>query len=228
MNKKHLLLAAALLAASFAKAQVNVDINSIFNVTDQPVELNEPKAKIADGVVFIGDTRPAEKIEEGKYRGMRVQKLGRTYSVDGKAVRLNNALSFRRAPWGATKEHAVVLTAVPRSCMMQLKPTSDGKFTFEVFTKKPEAKLYVGILNGTSWKNLGELTYKLEDKKGTKAEPLTPMTLDYKYTAGDEIWIYGEGATSLLGLQFTGTIDKSFQGTEPVAASKAVSRANKK
>lgn len=225
--KKSLMLVAAFCFSAIACAQVDLDMSKVFNVTETPLELNDPIAKVYDGIAFIGDTRPADKIQDGKYRGMRAMKLRRCYTVGGAVRQFTNAMSFRRAPQGATKDHAVDVTLVPRSCMMQLKPASDGTFQFEVFTNKPETKLYVAVLNGNSWKNIGELTYTNDGKKGNKAEPLAPLTLDYKYQAGDEVWIYSDGAASLMGMQFSGTIDSSFKGTDPLAAIKAVRKANK-
>lgn len=225
--KKSFLLTAAICFSAISNAQVDVDMSKVFNVTDTPVEINEAVGKVADGVVFVGDTRPADKIQDGKYRGMRAVKMRRTYTVDGAPRQFNNALSFKRAPQGATKERVVDITRIPRSCMMQVKPTSDGTFTFEVFTGKEQAKLYVGVLNGSSWKSLGELTYTNEGKKGTKAEPLTPLTLDYKYQSGDEVWIYSDGTAHLLGMQFSGNFDTTFQGTDTAEAYKKVARANK-
>ena len=225
--KKTILLAAAISFSAVGYAQVDLDMSKVFNVTETPVELYEAVAKVHDGIVFIGDTRPADKIPEGKYRGMRAIKIRRTFNIDGTARQFNNALAFRRPPQGATKEHLVDVTLIPRSCMIQMKPTSNGTFNFEVYTSKAEAKLYVAVLNGTSWKNLGNLTYKNEGKKGTKADPLVPLTLNYKYKAGDEIWIYSDGSAYLLGMQFSGNLDTSFKGTDTLAAYKAIRRANK-
>lgn len=225
--KKTILLAAAISFSAVGYAQVDLDMSKVFNVTETPVELYEAVAKVHDGIVFIGDTRPADKIQEGKYKGMRAMKMPRTFNIDGTARQFNNALAFRRPPQGATKEHLVDVTLIPRSCMIQMKPTSNGTFNFEVYTSKPEAKLYVAVLNGTSWKNLGNLTYKNEGKKGTKAEPLTPLTLNYNHKAGDEIWIYSDGSAYLLGMQFSGNLDTSFKGTDTLAAYKAIRRANK-
>ncbi len=225
--KKSFLLTATLCFSAMAHAQVDLDMSNVFNVGESPIELNESVAKVSDGVVFIGDTRPADKIQDGKYRGMRAVKMRRTFAVDGKTRQFNNALAFRRTPAGATREHVVDVTMVPRSCMLQVKPTSDGTFNFEVFSNKPESKIYVGVLNGTSWKNLGELVYKNEGKKGTKADPLTPLTLEYKYKSGDEVWIYSDGTANLLGMQFSGNFDTSFKGTDALEAYKAIRKANK-
>ena len=214
--KKSFMLLAAICFSAIAHAQVDIDMAKVFNVSETPIELNEAVAKVADGVVFIGDTRPADKIQDGKYKGMRAIKMRRSFAIDGTTRQFNNALAFRRAPQGSTKEHQVDVTMVPRSCMMQMKPTS-----------KEEAKLYVAVLNGTKWKNLATLSYKKEDKKGNKAEPLTPLTLEYKYQAGDEIWIYSNGSAYLLGMQFSGNLDTNFKGTDALAAYKAIRRANK-
>lgn len=225
--KKSFLLTAILCFSAMGHAQVDLDMSNVFNVGESPIELNNAVAKVSDGVVFIGDTRPADKIKDGKYRGMRAIKMRRTFTVDGKARQFNNALAFRRTPTGASKDHVVDVTLVPRSCMLQVKPTSDGTFNFEVFSTKPESKIYVAVLNGTSWKSLGELVYKNEGKKGTKADPLTPLTLDYKYKSGDEVWIYSDGTANLLGMQFSGNFDTSFKGTDAMEAYRAIRKANK-
>lgn len=214
----------SILVALTANAQTDVDMYKIFNVTDTPIDLVQATAKVTDGVVFVGDTRAADKIEEGKYRGMRVTKINRSFVIAGKVRGFSNALAFRRAPSGATKDHVIQLDALPRSCMIQLKPGSDGVFTFEIFSTKPEAKLYVGVYNGTSWKNIGDITYKNEEKKGTKSDPLTPVSLQYSYTEGDEIWIYSDGSANLLGMQFTGKIDPNYKGTDPMFASKDIQK----
>ncbi len=221
------MLLAAICFSSIAHAQADIDMAKVFNIAEAPIELNEAIAKVANGVVFIGDTRPAEKIQDGKYKGMRAMKMRCSFAIDGTIRQFNNALAFRRAPQGSTKEHQVDVTMVPRSCMMQLKPTSGGTFQFEVNTSKEEAKLYVAVLNGTNWKNLATLSYKKDGKKGNKAEPLTPLTLEYKYQTGDEVWIYSDGTAYLLGMQFSGNLDTNFKGTEPLSAYKAIRRANK-
>ena len=79
--KKTILLAAAISFSAVGYAQVDLDMSKVFNVTETPVELYEAVAKVHDGIVFIGDTRPADKIQEGKYKGMRAMKMRRTFNI---------------------------------------------------------------------------------------------------------------------------------------------------
>lgn len=223
------MLAVALFSATIATAQVEVNMEKVFTVEDKYIDLNDAQT-VKDGVVFIGDTRPTDKIQEGKYRGMRVQKQRRFYKVDGKAVQYGHSLSFRRAPQGATKDHQVDPTLVPRSCMLQLKPASDGKLTFCALTNKPEGNnIYVAVVNSSTFRPLTTLKVtKVDgDVSRKKASPANTMSCDYTYTAGDELWIYSDGAVSLHALSFSGLIDKNFTGTDPIAAAKKIAKAQK-
>lgn len=223
------MLAVALFSATIATAQVEVNMEKIFTVEDKYIDLNDAQT-VKDGVVFVGDTRPADKIQDGKYRGMRVQKQRRYYKVGGKAVQYGNSLSFRRAPQGVSKDHKVDPTLVPRSCMLQLKPTSDGKLTFCALTNKPEGNnIYVAVVNGAIFRPLATVTVsKVEgDVSRKKASPANAVSCDYTYTAGDELWIYSDGAVSLHALAFSGQLDKSFAGTDPVAAAKKIAKSQK-
>lgn len=224
---KNLFLFIALSFCSIvANAQVDIDMSQFFTIPEKAIDILEPNTN-KDGIVFIGDTRPDEKKAEGQ-KGMRAQLQKRCFNIDGKVRQYTTALSFRRTPWAAAKDHVIQLDAVPRSCMMQIKPLSGGKFTFCVATSKPEAKLYIGVRNGNTFKNLAVLSFEKGEIKGNKADPFTPLTCDYTYTANDELWLYSDGTANLLGFQFTGTIDKTFTGSEPVSVSKAVSRERKK
>lgn len=232
--KKTIILVVALFATIFANAQTDIDLSSVFTIENgedgkpKPIDLNEPST-VKDGIVFIGDTRPAEKIEDGKYKGMRVQKQRRHFTIDGKVRQYQNALAFRRAPAGAMKDHKMDLTLVPRSCMVQLKPTSDGMLTFCGQTNKPEGNnIYVAVRNGATFKNIATLNFKKDDAiTGKKDSPYQPQTCDYKYADGDELWIYSDGSINLFGILFTGTIDKAFTGSNPIEVNKAVRRAQK-
>ena len=227
--KKLFFLLVAFLMATFTQAQVVVDMSQLFTIDDKYVDINEPMT-VKDGIVFIGDTRPADKIQEGKYRGMRVQKSRRYFSVNGKGTEYPFSLSFRRAPQGATKDHAVDINMVPRSCMLQLKPTSDGQFAFYGLTNKPEGNnLYVAVVNGTSFKPLATLKFTKPDEQigRSKKTPANAVICDYHFTAGDQLWIYSDGAVSLHALSFSGLIDKNFTGTDPVAAAKKIAKAKK-
>ena len=224
--KKLLIIAAALFSATCVSAQVEVNMEKLFTIEDKFIDLNDANTA-KDGVAFIGDTRQPEKIQEGKYRGMRVQKQRRFYNVDGKAVQFSQSLSFRRAPQGATKDHKVDVTMVPRSCMIQLKPTSDGKLTFCALTNKPEGNnIYIAAFNGTSFRNVATVpvTKAEGDVARKKASPAEAVSCDYTYTAGDELWIYSDGSVSLHAMTFSGQIDNSFTGTDPVSAAKKVKK----
>lgn len=232
--KRMISFVAALFVAAVANAQVDIDMSNLFTIQNgedgkpQPIELNEPSTA-KDGIIFIGDTRPKEKIEEGKDRGMRVSKSRRHFTVDGKVRQYQTALQFRRAPQGASKDHVVDVTLVPRSCMLQLKPTASGKLTLIAQTGKPENNVYVAVRNGVNFKNIATLTFKKDEAvTGKKDAPYQPQSCDYQYADGDELWIYSDGSVSLYGLSFTGAIDKAFTGSDPVEVNKAVRRAQKK
>ena len=227
--KKMILMAVAAIMAMQVSAQVTVDMSQRFEVPEKTLDLNEP-ATVKDGVVFVGDTRPAEKIQDGKYRGMRVQKQSRYYNVGGKAVKYALSLSFRRAPQGVSKNHVVDVNLVPRSCMIQLKPTTDGQFSFCALTNKDVNHLYVAVVNGTTFRPLAAVEYtKGEENYGRKKDsPAEVKTVDYKYSECDEVWIYSEGGINLHSFVFSGQIDKAFTGSDPVAAAKKISKANKR
>jgi len=227
--KKSILLLAAFFLTATANAQVSFDMSKYFTVPEKTIDLNEAMT-VKDGIVFIGDTRTPDKITDGKYKGMRVQKQGRYYNIGGKAVKYANSLSFRRAPQGASKDHQVDITLVPRSCMIQLKPASDGQLSFCAITNKPEGNnLYVAVVNGNTFKVIATITYAKgdEDYARKKESPAEVKTCDYTYTAGDELWIYSDGGINLHAFTFSGKIDSSFAGTDPVAVAKAVRKAQK-
>lgn len=227
--KNLLLLAVALFSATFATAQVEVNMEKLFTIGDKYIDLNDALT-VKDGIVFVGDTRPADKIQEGKYRGMRVQKQRRFFKVDGKAVQYTQSLSFRRAPQGASKDHQVEPTLVPRSCMLQFKPSSDGTLNFCALTNKPEGNnIYVAVVNGATFRPLAVIPVtKVEgDVSRKKAYPADVVSCNYIYTAGDELWIYSDGSVSLHALIFTGLIDKTFTGTDPNAIAKKIAKSNK-
>lgn len=220
--KKLIILTAAVFSAVFANAQVEVNMEKLFTIADKYVDINEAST-VKDGVVFIGDTRPSDKIKDGKYRGMRVQQQRRFFSVGGKTVQYSQALSFRRMPQGVARDHQVDTQLVPRSCMLQLKPLSDGKLSFCALTNKPEGNnIYVAVVNGTSFRPLATIAVvKPEgDVSRKKASPAPAVSCDYTYTAGDELWIYSDGSVNLNALLFSGLIDKNFTGTDPMSISK--------
>ncbi len=227
--KKQIFLMAALLCGVYAQAQTMVNMEQLFNVQDKYIDLNDAKT-VKDGVVFVGDTRTPDKIVDGKYKGMRVQKQRRYFKVGGKHIQYANALSFRRAPQGATKNHQVDVSLVPRSCMLQMKPLSDGKLTFCAQTNKVEGnKVYIAVRNDDIFKVIATLNYQKDEAvTGRKDAPFATQEVDYRYSEGDELWIYTDGSINLFALSFTGNIDKTFTGDDPVAVAKQVRRSMKK
>lgn len=233
--KRMIFFVAALFIAAFANAQTDIDFGSMFTIENgedgkpKPIDLNDP-SMVKDGIIFIGDTRTPDKIEDGKYKGMRVSKSRRHFTVDGKVRQYQAAMAFRRAPSGTSKDHKVDVTLVPRSCLLQMKPTASGKLTFCAQTNKPEGNnLYVAVRNGATFKNIATLTFKKDDAiTGKKDAPYQPQSCDYQYADGDELWIYSDGGINLYGLQFTGALDKAFTGSDPLEVNKAVRRAQKK
>ena len=233
--KRMIFFVAALFVAAFANAQTDIDFGSMFTIENgedgrpKPIDLNDP-SMVMDGIIFIGDTRTPDKIEDGKYKGMRVSKSRRHFTVDGAVRQYQNALAFRRAPQGAMKDHKMDLTLVPRSCMLQLKPTAGGKLTLMAQTNKPEGNnVYVAVRNGAIFKNIATLAFKKDDAiTGKKDAPYQPQSCDYTYADGDELWIYSDGSINLYGILFSGTIDKAFAGSDPLEVNKAVRRAQKK
>lgn len=228
--KKQLFMFAALLVAVAAKAQVSVDMGKFFTIPEgqKNMELNDPN-KTIEGIVFIGDNRPAETVEDGKFKGMRVNKSRRYFTVGDKTVQYELALAFRRAAKGIMSKKVVDINAVPRSCMIELKPTSAGKLTFCAMTSREEGNtLYVAVRNGDTFKNLAALKYEKSDKTGRKDNPFEDIrSCDYQYNDGDEIWIYSDGGIALYGFEFSGSIDKAFAGSNPDDVYKAIRRANK-
>ena len=226
--KKQIIMMAALLVAMVANAQSEVNIEKLWGVPEEPVDINEPMT-VKSGVAFIGDTRPAEKITDGKMKGMLVKKNKRYFKQGAMNVVYATQLNFRGAASGIKKDNVVDVNAVPRSRMVQVKPTSSGKLiVFAVGTKEESKNLYIGVRNGATFKNLAALPYiKDANVTGKKDAPLPVQTVDYTYADGDELWIYCEGGVNLFALQFTGTFDASFAGSEPMAVVKAVKKARK-
>lgn len=231
--KRMFFFAVAFLMAAFVNAQTDIDMGKLFTFENgedgkpKSVELNDPST-VKDGIILIGDTRTADKIEDGKYKGMRVSKSRRHFTVDGKVRQFQAALAFRRAPQAATKDHKVDPTFVPRSCMIQLKPTSSGTLTFCGQTNKPENNLYVAVRNGNTFKNIAILPFaKDEAETGKKDAPYQPQSCDYQYADGDELWIYSDGGINVFGILFSGSIDSAFTGSDPIEVSKAVRKAQK-
>ena len=226
--KKQIIMMAALLVAMAANAQSEVNIEKLWGIPDEPVDINAPMT-VKSGVAFIGDTRPAEKITDGKMKGMQVKKNKRFFKQGVMNVQYGTQLNFRGAASGIKKDEVIDINAVPRSRMVQVKPTSSGTLIFFAQGGKEEAKkLYIGVRNGATFKNLAALDYiKDAAVTGKKDAPLAVQTVDYTYTDGDELWIYTEGGVNLYAIQFTGKFDASFAGSDPMEVSKAVKKARK-
>ncbi len=226
--KKQILMMAALLVAMAANAQSEVNIEKLWGVPDEPVDINAPMT-VKSGVAFIGDTRTPDKITDGKMKGMQVKKTKRYFKQDAMNVLYGSYLNFRGAASGIKKDNVVDVNAVPRSRMLQVKPLSSGKLIVFAQGGKEEArKLYIAVRNGANFRNLAALDYiKDAAVTGKKDAPLPVQTVDYTYADGDELWIYTEGSVNLFALQFTGKLDASFTGSEPLAVMKAVKKARK-
>ena len=227
--KKQIIMMAALLVAMVANAQSEVNIEKLWGAPEAPVDINEPMT-VKGGVAFIGDTRSDEKkAEDPKPKGMQVKKNKRFFKQGAMNIQYGAHLNFRGAPSGIKKDNVVDLNAVPRSRMIQVKPTSSGKLIIFAQGAKEESKnLYVAVRNGASFKNLAALPYiKDAAVTGKKDAPFPVQTVDYTYADGDELWIYTEGSVNLFALQFTGTFDAGFTGSEPMAVVKAVKKARK-
>jgi len=219
---------AALLIAATASAQSEVNIEKLWGIPEEPVDINAPMT-VKEGIAFIGDTRPAEKIVDGQYKGMQVKKQKRYFKQGAMTVQYGTQLNFRGAASGIKKDNVVDVNAVPRSRMVQVKPLSSGTLVVFAMGSKEESKnLYIGVRNGASFKNLAALPYiKDAAVTGKKDAPLAVQTVDYTYAEGDELWIYTEGGVNLFNVQFTGQLDGSFTGSEPMAVVKAVKKARK-
>ena len=227
--KKQIIMMAALLVAMAANAQNEVNIEKLWGIPDEPVDINAAMT-VKSGVAFIGDTRSDEKkAEDPKPKGMQVKKNKRFFKQGAMNVQYGTQLNFRGAASGIKKDNVIDVNAVPRSRMVQVKPTSSGKLlVFAMGGKEETKKLYIGIRNGATFKNLAALDYiKDANVTGKKDAPLAVQTVDYTYTDGDELWIYTEGSVNLFALQFTGKFDTSFTGSDPMEVVKAVKKARK-
>ena len=226
--KKQFLLLAAMLMSFAASAQNEVNIEKLWGVPEEPVEINDPMT-VKQGIAFIGDTRTPDKITDGKMKGMQVKKQKRFFKQGAMNVQFASYLSFRGLPSGVKVDGVFADNAVPRSRMIQVKPLASGKLFFFAYGTKEEVKhIYVGVRNGATFKNLGTLEYvKDAAVTGKKDAPYAVQTMDYNYTDGDELWIYSDGSVNLFAIQFDGKIDSNFAGSEPMAVVKAVKKARK-
>lgn len=226
--KKIFFLLAVCLVALAANAQNDVIIEKLWGVPEEPVDINEPMT-VKSGVAFIGDTRTPDKITDGKMKGMQVKKNKRYFKQGAMTVQYATQLNFRGAASGIKKDEVIDVNAVPRSRMIQVKPLSSGKLIVFAQGGKEEAKkLYIGVRNGATFRNLAALDYiKDANVTGKKDAPLPLQTVDYTYADGDELWVYTEGGVNLFALQFTGKLDTAFAGSEPLAVAQAVKKARK-
>jgi len=227
--------------ALFALAAVNIHAQSLIFQADKSLPVPEKTADLNDatkvlpgGIVINGDTREAAKVAE-KPQGMRIEAKKRAFVIGGKTQLFSSCLSTRGAAAAIKEGGEVKPDNCPRSRMMQVKPLSDGKFTFAISgsmkdasgNRLDECTLYVGVRNGNSYRNLAILDWKQGDAKGTKSSPLPTVTCDYTFTAGDEIYIYAATNINIFAITFTGKLDPLFQGNDPVTVNKAVRKARK-
>lgn len=226
--KKQIIMMAALLVAMAANAQSEVNIEKLWGVPDEPVDINAPMT-VKSGVAFIGDTRTPDKITDGKYKGMQVKKSKRYFKQGAVNVQYGSYLNFRGAASGIKTDNVIDAGAVPRSRMLQVKPLSSGTLiAFAQGSKEETKRLFIGVRNGATFRNLATLDYiKDAAVTGKKDAPLPVQTVDYTYADGDELWVYTEGSVNLFALQFTGKLDTTFAGSEPMAVVKAVKKARK-
>lgn len=120
--KKQIIMMAALLVAMAANAQSEVNIEKLWGVPDEPVDINAPMT-VKSGVAFIGDTRTPDKITDGKYKGMQVKKSKRYFKQGAVNVQYGSYLNFRGAASGIKTDNVIDAGAVPRSRMLQVKPS---------------------------------------------------------------------------------------------------------
>ena len=76
--KKQIVMMAALLIAVVANAQHEVNIEKLWGVPEEPIDINAPMT-VKSGVAFIGDTRTPDKITDGQMKGMQVKKSKRYF-----------------------------------------------------------------------------------------------------------------------------------------------------
>ena len=226
--KKQIIMMVALLVAMAANAQSEVNIEKLWGVPDEPVDINAPMT-VKSGVAFIGDTRTPDKITDGKYKGMQVKKSKRYFKLGAVNVQYGSYLNFRGAASGIKIDNVIDAGVVPRSRMLQVKPLSSGTLiVFAQGSKEETKRLFIGVRNGATFRNLATLDYiKDAAVTGKKDAPLPVQTVDYTYADGDELWVYTEGSVNLFALQFTGKLDTTFAGSEPMAVVKAVKKARK-
>lgn len=227
--KKQLILFAALMVSAFASAQSNVIIDNLFTIpeAEKAIELNDA-ALVKNGIVFVGDTRTPDKITDGKMKGMKVSKKNRYFATAGNPAKFGKELIFGGAPSGSKTDGQIDVNNVPRSRMIQFKPTSSGTISFCAYARKDVGNIYIGVRNGSTFKNLETIAYKKNEEGGKKKENALPVhSCDYQYNAGDEIWIYSDGGAGLFGFVFSGNVDNTFAGSEPNQVSKDVKKARK-
>lgn len=227
--------------ALFTLAAVNIHAQSIIFQADKSLPVPEKTADLNDamkvlpgGIVINGDTREPVRVAE-KPQGMRIEAKKRAFVIGGKTQLFTSCLSTHGAAAAIKEGGEVKPDNCPRSRMMQVKPLSDGMFTFAISGSSKDAsgnrieecKLYVGVRNGDTYRNLAILDWKQGNAKGTKSSPLPTVSLDYAHTAGDEIYIYADNNVNIFAIAFTGKTDTQFQGNDPVAVNKAVRKARK-
>lgn len=234
---KKIFISALICLASFSSesfAQIIFQADKSFAVPEKYEELNDAMKVLPGGVVVNGDTRDAARVAE-KPQGMRIEAKKRAYVIDGKTQLFTSCLSTRGSAAAIKEGGKVGLDNCPRSRMLQLKPLSDGTFTFAIAgstkdaqgNRLEECQIYIGVRNGVNFRNLAVLNWKQDGTKGTKSNPYPVVSQEYKYTEGDEIYVYADSNINIFAIAFNGKLDESFQGNDPVEVNKAVRKARK-
>ena len=201
--KKQILLLAALSVSLFANAQKEVNMEKLWKVSEGAVEINDAMT-VKDGVAFVGDTRTPDKIEDGVYKGMKVQSRKKHFSFGSGTIQYFNAMSFRGAASGMKTNGEVDVNNVPTSRLVQVKPLAGGKFQVYAEGTKPVVQhLYIGVRNGSTFKNLAVLDYQKDASvTGKKDAPFESQEVKYEYADGDELWFYSDGGVNLYAISF--------------------------
>ena len=135
---------------------------------------------------------------------MTFEPSGKDFDIDGTKTRFTERLKAN----GDSKIDAV--TGIPTARILKFKPTSDGKIYVGALTGSTNADRNVLISKYNAGTITNLLTYNTNIVAG--ANGLAPAITDYTYTAGDEIWIYGDNNIQYYFVRFTGTADPEFEG----------------
>lgn len=224
--KKLVVSLAALFMTVAASAQTNVNFSKIFGVPTSMSTIDDAFKKGSDGVAFIGDARAAKE-ETGKAAGLTLQKATKYFIVNGSTVKADASINFVKTPTGIARNGEVLKNKMPSNRAVEIKPTSDGKFQFMVWSKKGACRLYVGVVNNGKYEQKEMLKWEKGATAGTESNPFVPVAYDYKYTEGDIVILFATGPTYLNGIWFSGTTDSSFEGANPKQLTKRAKKSKK-